>query len=95
MGLKKIKGVSGSNVDLSSKVTTVLYHKEKTDVASIEKAISAIGYQANTVAADPVAYEALPACCKIGGMEKCDLLFLNLLQIIKVLSVVMKLCNFS
>ena len=70
MGLKKIKGVSGSNVDLSSKVTTVLYYKEKTDVASIEKAISGIGYQANTVAADPVAYEALPACCKIGGMEK-------------------------
>ena len=70
MGLKKIKGVSGSNVDLSSKVTTVLYYKEKTDVASIEKAISGVGYQANTVAADPVAYEALPACCKIGGMEK-------------------------
>ena len=48
----------------------VLYYKEKTDVASIEKAISSIGYQANTVVADPVAYEALPACCKIGGMEK-------------------------
>ena len=29
MGLKKIKGVSGSNVDLSSKITTVLYYKRK------------------------------------------------------------------
>ena len=38
------------------------------DIATIEKAVSALGYQANETLADPVAYEALPGCCKVGGM---------------------------
>tara|TARA_Y100000590_G_C15265068_1_gene842775 strand:- start:242 stop:583 length:342 start_codon:yes stop_codon:yes gene_type:complete len=70
VGLRKLKGVTNSNVDLSSKVTTVFYHEEKTDLVTIEKAISKIGYQANKILADPTAYESLPACCKIGGMDK-------------------------
>ena len=49
---------------------TVVYYKDKTDVTKIEKAISDIGYQANDVLANSVTYEGLPACCKIGGMDK-------------------------
>ena len=36
----------------------------------IEKAISNLGYQANETLANSEAYESLPVCCKIGGMEK-------------------------
>lgn len=70
MGLASVSGVSASKVDLESKLTTVVYYKDKTDVTKIEKAISDIGYQANDVLANSVTYEGLPACCKIGGMDK-------------------------
>ena len=43
---------------------------QKTDLLKIEKAISNLGYQANETLANSEAYESLPACCKIGGMEK-------------------------
>jgi len=69
MGLAKVKGVSNSTVDLKTKTATVSYSGENVDLAKIEKAISALGYQANEILADPVSYEALAACCKIGGMN--------------------------
>ena len=69
MGLAKVKGVSNSVVDLKTKTATVAYSAENIDLAMIEKAISDLGYQANDLVADPVSYEALVACCKIGGMN--------------------------
>ena len=33
---------------------------------TIENSISKSGYQANNLKADPVTYESLPDCCKIG-----------------------------
>ena len=69
VGLKKISGVNNSTVDLATKKTKVIYDIEKTDIKSIEKAISNLGYQANEQLADPTSYESLPACCKIGGMD--------------------------
>ena len=69
VGLKKISGVNNSTVDLATKKTKVIYDSEKTDIKSIEKAISDLGYQANEQLADPTSYELLPACCKIGGMD--------------------------
>ena len=68
MGLKKVSGISRSAVDLETKTTKVIYDKEKTDLTQIEKAISELGYQANETLADPLAYEALSGCCKVGGM---------------------------
>ena len=68
MGLKKVLGVTHSAVDLETKTTTVVYDMKKTDLIQIEKAISELGYQANETLADPLAYEALPGCCKVGGM---------------------------
>ena len=69
VGLKKIAGINNSTVDLATKKTKVIYDSEKTDIKSIEKAISNLGYQANEQLADPTSYESLPACCKIGGMD--------------------------
>ena len=68
MGLKKVLGVTHSAVDLETKTTTVVYDMKKTDLTQIEKAISELGYQANETLADPLAYEALSGCCKVGGM---------------------------
>ncbi|MBI89137.1 MAG: hypothetical protein CMG60_03535 [Candidatus Marinimicrobia bacterium] len=70
VGLGKIKGITKSTVDLGTKTTLVTYEVEKSDLSIIEKTISNLGYQANELAADPKAYETLPACCKIGGMDK-------------------------
>ena len=40
------------------------------DVKSIEKVVSDLGYQANDLKANQISYANLPACCKIGGMDK-------------------------
>ena len=69
IGLTKVPGVTHSTVDLETKTTKVIFDKEKTDLSKIEKAISGLGYQANETLADPIAYEGLPGCCKIGGMN--------------------------
>ena len=69
MGLKNVPGVTHSAVDLETKTTKVIFDKAKTDLSKIEKAISDLGYQANEILADPIAYEGLPGCCKIGGMN--------------------------
>ena len=69
MGLKKFPGVTHSAVDLETKTTKVIFDKDKTDLSKIEKAISGLGYQANETLADPIAYERLLECCKIGGMH--------------------------
>ena len=69
-GLKKLNGISSSDVNLREKSTMISYYQGKTSVAEIEKKIADLGYQANDIPANPVAYENLPACCKIGGMDK-------------------------
>jgi len=69
MGLKNIKGVNSSNVDLETKKTKVIYNIDKINIKIIQKAITDLGYQANDQLADSLAYEKLPACCKIGGMD--------------------------
>ena len=58
------KGVKKAELDLESKMVRVVYRKGKTDPADLRKAISAVGYDADDVAADREAYEKLPACCK-------------------------------
>ncbi len=69
IGLKKIAGVNSSKVDLETKKTKVLYNVDKVNIRTIEKTIADLGYQANDQLADPNAYDDLPACCKIGGMD--------------------------
>lgn len=68
-GMGKVNGVTKFDVDLKEKVGHVTYKASIVNLAAIEKAISTLGYQANNTKADPTAYEALPGCCKIGGMH--------------------------
>ena len=70
VGLAKVDGVSNPKVDLKTKKTILFHDPEKTSIESIEKVVSELGYQANTLKANPDSYADLPACCKIGGMDK-------------------------
>lgn len=58
------KGVKKSVLDIDSKVLKVIYIPTKTTPEKIRKAVSAVGYDADDVPADPKAYSALPPCCK-------------------------------
>jgi hypothetical protein len=53
---------------MEDKVAHVTHDPKVIDLAGLEKEISKLGYQANETLADPLAYEALPGCCKVGGM---------------------------
>ena len=68
-GMAKIDGIAKFDVDLNEKVGHVTYKASVINLEAIEKAVSALGYQANNTKADPTAYEALAPCCKIGGMH--------------------------
>lgn len=59
------KGIYSSNLDLNTKVVTVVYNPKKNSPDKIRLAISKVGYQADDIKADPFAYEALPPCCKL------------------------------
>lgn len=61
------KGVKSVSLDDETKIVTVGYSPKKTDPDKIRQAISKIGYDADNIPADPVAYEKLPACCKKGN----------------------------
>lgn len=64
-GLSKIDGIVSVNVDLADKLGHINFDPMKIDVSSIEKAIAALGYQANETMADTDAYSKLPNCCKL------------------------------
>lgn len=68
-GVAEVKGVVKVEVDSEKKVGHVTYKAAVVDLAVIEKAIAALGYDANDTKADPDAYAALPGCCQIGGMH--------------------------
>jgi periplasmic mercuric ion binding protein len=63
------KGVKSSSVDLDSNVVTVIYNSKKTDPQKIRLAITKIGYDADTLKADLKAFNKLPECCRIPGMD--------------------------
>lgn len=68
-GLSFEKGIKSAILNLEDKVLTVKFRTGKTDADKIKKAVSKLGYDADDVAADPEAYEKLPACCKKGGHD--------------------------
>jgi periplasmic mercuric ion binding protein len=58
------KGIKKVALDLDSNVVTVLYNTKKTDEQKIRTALTLIGYDADSLIADSVAYLKLPECCK-------------------------------
>ncbi|MCK9399126.1 MAG: cation transporter [Bacteroidales bacterium] len=58
------KGIKSVSLDNETKIVTVGYSPKKTNPDKIRLAISKIGYDADGVEADPIAYEKLPGCCK-------------------------------
>ncbi|MCS7296675.1 MAG: heavy-metal-associated domain-containing protein [Bacteroidia bacterium] len=64
-GLSTRKGIRFVEVDVPQKTIMVLYRREKTQPEQIRKAITQLGYDADTLPRDSQAYERLPACCKL------------------------------
>jgi mercuric ion binding protein len=58
------KGVKKSELDLSTKIVTVIYNPLKTTPEKLKLAISNAGYDADEVKANPKAYKKLDECCK-------------------------------
>ena len=61
------KGVKEATLNLDDKVMTIIYNPKKTDVHTLQQRITKVGYHADTLARDPIAYEKLPMCCKDGS----------------------------
>lgn len=63
------KGVKETKLDLKTRRLMIVYNPKKTNVDELRKALSKIGYDADSVAADSKAYLKLPECCKKGGHD--------------------------
>ncbi len=58
------KGVKYAEMNLKTGVLTVNYRKDKTSLAHLRNLISGLGYSADSVKADSLAFENLHSCCK-------------------------------
>jgi mercuric ion binding protein len=67
--LNYTKGIRFAELDVPSKDVTVQFQSDKISEAEIKKIIADLGYDADEVKADKKGYEALPGCCKVGGMK--------------------------
>ncbi len=63
------KGVKSADLNLDDMVVTVIYNGKKTTDEKIRKRITMVGYNADHLKRDSVAYENLPFCCKDGGHD--------------------------
>ena len=64
--ISKLNGVVTVEIDDDKKTGVFTYKASVIDLATIETAISKLGYSANDTKANPDAYEALAPCCQIG-----------------------------
>ena len=65
--LNQTKGVVYAELNLETKAVEVKFKPSKTDEATIKKAITIIGYDADEMKANPAAQKALPLCCQPSG----------------------------
>ena len=61
------KGVKDVNLDVDTKILTVVYNDKKTTPETIRKRVAKVGYNADDIKRDVEAYENLPFCCKDGA----------------------------
>lgn len=62
--LYDLKGVKYVDFERKEQLAIVTYSTKKTDLDAIKQSISAVGYDADDVKADPEAQENLPMCCQ-------------------------------
>ena len=61
--LAREEGITSVNVNYTRKTTTVTWITERTNIEEIKAAIANLGFDADEIAADEVAYKRLPKCC--------------------------------
>ncbi|MEO9485083.1 MAG: heavy-metal-associated domain-containing protein [Ekhidna sp.] len=61
------KGVKEATLNLDDKVMSITYNPKKTDPETLRKRITKVGYHADTLARNLIAYDNLPMCCKDGS----------------------------
>lgn len=59
-----VKGIKVVEYNETDMTITVTYLTKKTNPDKIRQAISKLGFSADNIPADPVAYEQLDGCCK-------------------------------
>lgn len=62
--LYNTKGIKTYSIDEKAMTITIVYNPQKVNLQTIKTAISKIGYDADDLKADPIAYEKLDNCCK-------------------------------
>ncbi len=63
------KGVKSSTLDVDTKVVTIIFNPQKTNINKLRKAVTLIGYDADDMLADAKAYKKLHDCCKKDAHE--------------------------
>jgi cation transport ATPase len=58
------KGVKSSTLDSETKELTVIFNPTRTSKVQLQRAVSKLGYDADSIPANQSAYNKLPACCK-------------------------------
>ena len=66
-GMSFEKGVRSAKLDVETKVLTVIYNPSKTDENKLRVALTKIGYDADSLKANPKAFHKLPECCQAPG----------------------------
>lgn len=61
------KGVKSVKLDIPTKNLEIIFNPKKTNAHELRNIISEIGYDADSVLANPSSYAKLPECCKKGG----------------------------
>lgn len=68
--LNYTKGIVYAELDLSTMKLHVKFKTKQITLEQIKLKIASLGYQADEIPADKTAFDALPACCKPGGMKE-------------------------
>jgi copper chaperone CopZ len=68
--LNYTKGIVFAELDLTTMKLNVKFKPKQITLEEIKVKIASLGYQADDIPADKIAYDALPACCKPGGMKE-------------------------
>ena len=59
-----VPGVKSASWNVDSKILTLIINEQKTDLASIKKAIAKSGHDTDTDKTTPITYNSLPQCCQ-------------------------------